>query len=284
MRLLSSLALALILGLGLPACSSRPPVYAATGQPHATHSEAPLAGNFPAVIQPKLQAGQHWQAIAQDAARNLAQHLGRSQRCGQGIHPCRPVHVAEPQTPTEFSRAFINALITALVQQGMNVSRAPEAALILHLDVQTVQFSSNRPQYRHAGVARELGPGIWALQDVAVMAGQTPAQPPEADALHWFRTEFAVGATPRTEIVLTLSVMDGIRYAARSTNVYYVAESDLQLYNQEICSTIRPCPEKAASNNGRPLLPARKATLSITGDCPLDQPCCPPNKVCPTSP
>lgn len=284
MRLLPLLALAPALGFGLMACNGRVPIHPDSERPHATHSEAPLAGNFPATIQPKLQAGRHWQAIAQDAAASLAQHLGRSQRCGPSVHPCRPLHVAEPQRQTEFSRAFINALITALVHQGVNVSRAPDAALVVHLDVQTVQFAANRPQYRHAGIARELGPGIWALQDVAVLAGQTPAQPAEADALHWFRSQFSAGATPRTEIVLTLSVMDGIRYAARSTNVYYVAESDLALYNQEICSTLRPCPEKAATDDGRPALPVRKAALSIVGDCPLDRPCCPPNQVCPTTP
>lgn len=262
MRLFTLTALAF--SLGLSACSStQRQIQTESQRPHASHSEAPLAANFPATSQAKLQAGQHWQTIAHDAAQSLVQSLSRSQRCGLSINPCRPVHVAEPQHPTEFSRAFINALITALVQQGINVSQAPDAALLLHLDVQPVRFAPDRPQYRHAGQPRELGPGIWALQDVVETsrAGQTSG----GSALHWFRTEFAAGATPRTEIVLTLSVMDGIRYAARSTNVYYVTETDLHLYNQEICSLIRPCPEKTPAP-GKPVIPVRKATLGIIGD------------------
>lgn len=256
MRLFALTALAF--SLGLSACSSAPRQVPADSQrPHASHSEAPIAGNFPAATQPKLQAGQHWQLIAKDAAQSLVQSLSRSHRCGLNINPCRPVHVAEPKHPTEFSRAFTNALITALVQQGINVSEAPDAALLLHLDVQPVRFTPNRPQYRQAGEAKELAPGIWTLQN--------PVADGAEGAPQWFRPEFAPGATPRTEIVLTLSVMDGIRYAARSTSVYYVTENDLPLYNQEICSLIRPCPEKAAAP-ARPMVPVRKATLGIIGD------------------
>ncbi len=286
MRLFTLIALACLLGPGLPACSSsRNLIQAESPHPHARFSEAPIAGNFPAVTQAKLQAGQHWQAIAQDAARSLGQSLSKNQRCNPGLHPCRPIHVEEPEYTTEFSRAFVNALITALVQQGINVSQAPDAALLLHLDVQPVRFAPDRPQYRHAGLARELGPGIWALQDVTEISPRDlDKHPNPPDTLHWFRTEFAAGATPRTEIVLTLSVMDGIRYAARSTNVYYVAESDLPLYNQEICSLIRPCLEETATLDGSPIQAVRKGSLTLIGDCPLDKPCCPPGQPCPSAP
>ncbi len=276
--------LAALTSLLLGACAL-PQIQTDGNSNHARHSEAPLAGNFPSVIQPKLQAGQHWQAIAQDAARSLATSLSRSQRCGLNIHPCRPVYMAAPEQETEFSRAFGNALITALVQQGINVSQAPDAALVLHLDVQPVRFSANRPQYRHAGVPRELGPGIWALQDVAETTPREGSrQPSPPDALHWFRSEFSAGATPSTEIIVTLSAMDGIRYAARSTNVYYVSEADIHLYDQQICSLIHPCPNTQRDASGKPQPQVRRTSLAITGDCPLDKPCCPPNQVCPTSP
>lgn len=276
-----------ILGLAQLACT---PIIQTDGpRIHASHSEAPLASNFPARPQLRLQAGQHWQLIAQDSAQSLAAHLFKNQRCNRATHPCRPLHLAEPEHVTEFSRAFSNALITALVQQGINVSRAPDAALVLHLDVQPVRFAPNRPQYRHAGVARELGPGIWALQDVAQArpagaTADTTSSPQPPDALHWFRTEFSAGATPQTEIIVTLSAMDGLRYAARSTNVYYVTETDLHLYDREICSLIRPCPEKILDAAGQPIPRIRTGALNITGDCPLDKPCCPPNQVCPNQP
>ena len=39
------------------------------------YSEAPLATNFPSSKQPKLQAAAHWNAIAGDVAKQLADHL-----------------------------------------------------------------------------------------------------------------------------------------------------------------------------------------------------------------
>jgi hypothetical protein len=146
--------------------------------------------------------------------------------------------------------------------------------------VQPVRFAANRPQYRRAGIARELGPGIWALD--APAAG--PARAADAAPAVWFHPEFSAGATPRSEILVTVSVLDGGRYAARSTQVYYVSDDDRPLYDQAICALIHPCPENAAAGAPGNSPPSRKALLSITGDCPLDKPCCPPGQICPGQP
>ena len=42
--------------------------------------------------------------------------------------------------------------------------------------------------------------------------------------------QFSSGETPKTEIIVTLSVTDQYRYLARSTSAYYVADSDRELY------------------------------------------------------
>jgi hypothetical protein len=63
----------------------------------------------------------------------------------------------------------------------------------------------------------------------------------------------------RSEIIVTLSVLDGKRYAARSSTVYYVGGADLLLYEQEICSLGRPC-------QSRTPLPTRTAPLPLVGD------------------
>ncbi|MDR1350458.1 MAG: hypothetical protein LBJ59_06730, partial [Zoogloeaceae bacterium] len=105
--------------------------------------QVPTPTVFPESGQPRLLAGQHWQTIAKDAARSLAASLMRGQRCGAGIAPCQALFVVTPQYVTEFSRAFVNALVTALVQQGLNVSQAEEGALALYVEVQGVRFREN---------------------------------------------------------------------------------------------------------------------------------------------
>ncbi|GHT94187.1 hypothetical protein AGMMS49545_15090 [Betaproteobacteria bacterium] len=197
----------------------------------------PVPSAFPVTTQPKLQAGLHWQTIAQDAARALASHLQRGQRCGFSHNPCRALYVAKAQEETEFSRAFVNALITALVQQGLIVSQDDNGALALHVDVQSVHFG------RGAGLGaplKSLAPGLWTTGGDGSRVDAPPGE--------------------RSEIIVTLSALDGNRYAARSTNVYYVGNVDLSLYEQEICSLMRPC------HNGKAVSPARKAPIPLIGD------------------
>jgi hypothetical protein len=194
---------------------------------------------FPESGQPRLLAGQHWQTIAQDAARNLAGGLRRGQRCGAGIAPCLALYLAAPQYVTEFSRAFVNALVTALVQQGFNVSQVEEGALALHVDVQSVRFHENAG---NAEWIRALAPGLWARTEKGEESGRMTALP---------------GA--RSEIIVTLSVLDDKRYAARSSTIYYVSNADLPLYEQEICSLNHPCPGKKSS-------PVRTAPVLLIGN------------------
>jgi hypothetical protein len=202
-------------------------------------AQVPTPTIFPESGQLRLLAGQHWQTIARDAARNLAGSLMRGQRCGAGIAPCRALFVVMPQYVTEFSRAFVNALVTALVQQGLHVSQVEEGALALHVDVQGVRF---REGAGSVGRMKSLAPGLWVQTEKGEKSGSAMVLPDE-----------------RSEIIVTLSVLDGKRYVARSSNVYYVSNADLPLYEQEICSLSRPC-------QGNAPLPTRAAPLPIVGD------------------
>ncbi|MDR2364957.1 MAG: hypothetical protein LBD68_03765 [Zoogloeaceae bacterium] len=199
----------------------------------------PMPSVFPESDQPRLLAGQHWQTIAKDAARNLAGSLRRGQRCGAEMAPCRALFVATPQYVTEFSRAFVNALITALVQQGFHVSQAEEGALALHVDVQSVRFRENADNVKWI---RTLAPGLWARA--------------EKDEK---RERATILPEARGEIIVTLSVLDDKRYAARGSTIYYVSSADLPLYEQEICSLNHPCPEQK-------LPPPRVAPVPLVGD------------------
>jgi hypothetical protein len=185
------------------------------------HSETPLATNFPTTTQQKLQAAAHWNVIAGDVARQIA----------AGFKEKPPLHVNQAAVKTTFDRAFGNQLISALIANGFPIQKTPASALNVEVDTQTVRFSANRPQYKFAGVPTALTSGIWALHAAEATAGAAVyAGVAAADAYSWFRSEFATGDTPQTEIIITISVGDTDRYLARSTHVYYVADSDSGMY------------------------------------------------------
>lgn len=185
------------------------------------HSEVPLATNFPTAKQPKVQAAAHWNTIAVDVASQMSTKLVER----------RPLHVAQPATKSAFDRAFANQLVSALVGSGHTVLKSPAGALTVEVDTQIVSFSPDRPQYRHAGTATALATGVWALHVGEATAGAALfATIAAADAYTWFRSEFATGETPKTEIIVTTSVSDNNQYLSRNTSVYYVADSDKALY------------------------------------------------------
>jgi hypothetical protein len=188
------------------------------------YSEAPLATNFPTNRQPKLQAAAHWNVIAGDVAKQIS----------AGLKDKRPLFVDQSSVRTAFDRAFTNDLISALVAGGHTVLKSPTGALNVDVDTQTVRFSPNRPQYNYAGVATALTTGVWALHQAHATAGAVlVAGVASADAYSWFRAEFATGETPQTEIIITTSVSDASQYLARSTSIYYVADTDSRMYVYE---------------------------------------------------
>jgi uncharacterized lipoprotein YajG len=188
------------------------------------YSEAPLATNFPTNRQPKLQAAAHWNVIAGDVAKQIS----------AGLKDKRPLFVDQSSVRTVFDRAFTNDLISALVAGGHTVLKSPTGALNVDVDTQTVRFSPNRPQYNYAGVATALTTGVWALHQAHATAGAVlVAGVASADAYSWFRAEFATGETPQTEIIVTTSVSDASQYLARSTSIYYVADTDSRMYVYE---------------------------------------------------
>lgn len=245
----------------------------------APYTEAPVSKNFPTSAQLKLQAAQHWTNIADDTGKAVAAMLRKGSLCLPAKKRCDSVYVNPPAVVTEFSRTFHNQLITTMVTNGLSVAREPAAAVLIDIDVQPVFFATNRPQYRHAGQAVEMGPGIWALRDVISTDPADPTKsPPDADLPHWYRTEFASGATPPMEIVVTVSAADDTRYLARATNIYYVTEGDRHLYDHEICSMYRPCPKPVPPAPPEPPAGKRPRPIGVTGDCPIDKPCVEPEE------
>jgi hypothetical protein len=199
----------------------------------ASHfTPTPLASNFPTTQQPKLQAAYHWGAIADNIEKRLLAELKKN--------PPRPLYLNEPAQPTPFQRALSTQLATSLVNDGYTVSRSPAGSLKVDMDVQAVTFTANRPQYRYHGERAALASGVWVLSEIEVPPlAYVAAGAAALDSYSWFNAQFAPGATPKTEIIVTVSVSDQYRYVARNTAAYYVADTDRVLYG-----IVDPVPEE----------------------------------------
>ena len=210
MALKTAMALGAAAALLLAGCASR-------------YTPTPLAANFPTTKQAKLQAAYHWGVISDSIEKRVVAELKKS--------PPRPVFINEPRDPSAFQRALSTQLTTSLVNDGYVVSRSPAGSLKVDMDVQAVTFSANRPQYRYHGERAILGAGVWLLSEIEAPAVAALAVAGGAwDSYDWFNAQFAPGATPKTEIIVTVSVSDQFRYVARNTSAYYVADSDRILY------------------------------------------------------
>ncbi|MBQ5946621.1 hypothetical protein [Massilia sp. ST3] len=188
------------------------------------YSPAPVATNFPSTQQAKLQAAAHWGVIA----RHMAKEMGPTFK----VNARRAFYVA-PQQGSTFNQAVATHLVTALVNEGYTVVKNPDpGALKVELDTQVVAFSAKRPQYKFAGERTALVAGAWVLTGIDhTIEWLASAAIATEDAYSWFRSQFATGATPRTEIIVTLSVADDQRYYARTTSVYYTVDADRALYD-----------------------------------------------------
>lgn len=208
------------------------------------YTPTPLAANFPTTKQAKLQAAYHWGVISDNIEKRIVAELKKS--------PPRPVYLNEPKEPSAFQRALATQLTTSLVNDGYVVSRSPAGSLKVDMDVQAVTFSANRPQYAYHGERAILGTGVWLLSEIEAPALANVAVGAGAwDAYDWFNSQFAPGATPKTEIIVTVSVSDQYRYLARTTSAYYVADSDRILYG-----IIDPVPDE----------PKLTRTFQVRGD------------------
>ena len=251
-------------------------VQTGAGLTTSTYAEVPVAANPPMTEQAKLQAAQHWARIADDAGQSAVAMLKSGKLCKGGIEKCGLIHVKPAAVVSDFSRVFRNQLITRLVKLGAPVTKGNSGVLTVDIDVQPIVFAANRPQYRYAGVPVELGPGIWAIRDVIDGSADNPVHSPAVpDALHWFRSEFAAGQTPRTELFITVSITDARRFLSRSSNAYYITDADKHLYDQDLCSVFQHCPKmaeaakaakeaKAAEKKGPPV-----RSLELVGSPPL---------------
>jgi hypothetical protein len=207
------------------------------------YSPVPVATHFPTSQQQKLQAAAHWTAITEHVEKQLVPALNNGSN--------RALYV-QPLQDTPFNRAVAGQLMTSLVNDGYVVAKTPDGALTVEVDTQVVAFSGDRPQYKYHGERSALVAGVWALTEVHHTAlGLATAAIFADDAYGWFRSQFSSGATPKTEIIVTVAVSDDQRYYARKTSVYYTVDSDRWLYETAPLPTAQPMKRFAITGDAK---------------------------------
>lgn len=183
--------------------------------------EVPQALNFTTTDQQKLQTAGHWNVIAKNTVDELAAE----------IPVTTPLFISPTIQTNEFTRVFLSQLTTALVSKGFTIQKSENGAFVLDVSTQTLTFSGRRFKHKNANMLTALATGVWALQEfqpsvgVALFGGILAS-----DVSTWFNSEYSSGVTPKTEIIVTISVGDQSRYIARKTKIYYVTDSDGGLY------------------------------------------------------
>lgn len=209
-------------------------------------NEAPIATNFPTTKQQKLQTAAHWNVIGKDVAERLIATMPSDRLGNLSV-------TASEKSP--FNHAVLNQIISTLVSQGKSVAKDDSSSTFkVHIETQVVAFNAPRTAYTMNGVPTLLAAGLWGVGSFLTMdassaaelthrsAGTVVGLAGATDAYTWFRSEYASGDIPKTEIIVTASVSDSTRYLARSTSTYYVNEVDAALYLPTRSNEPKPAP------------------------------------------
>ena len=185
--------------------------------------------------QKKIQAASHWDFIANDVAEQLKNSVGKDEI----------LYIARPKQDTEFTEAFYNQLLSALVNKGIRISKNGDTrALVIDVETQLVKFSPDRFQNHRFVSATAIAAGLMAVNGLNP-SGKTAAGigilgiTAARDWHEWVEREYANGETPQYELIVTTSATNSIQYIARRTDVYYISDTDNTLYYRPLKNNLK---------------------------------------------
>lgn len=209
--------------------------------------QVPVPSNHAKEFQLKLQASRHWDAVAEDAARQSMEEL--TQRELRGM----PLEVIQSGAPSPFSRALHQFLVTRLVNKGATVLREGHGKLALEYDIQVVRFTANRtnrsqPEYV-PGTATALTAGVLVLHNAATLwspatrKGALLAAAATGDIIAAIKQDGLEDDSqreiPKVEVIVNSSIVKDGAYVMRRSDIYYVNDPDQSLYEGEAHQRIR---------------------------------------------
>jgi hypothetical protein len=201
----------------------------------APYSETPTASNFLSSKQLKLQATEHWQIIANDMAKNIAQSYANN-------NIVIPILLKSSENESTFNRTLKHYLSTALVKNGLTVLIKPEGGFY-ELDVQTqvLRFNPKRLKANTNGVATTLATGVWSIDNAKVTPFVTrrDGNSDDTTALNeffWSDSMFSQGEVPQQEIIISTNLTNQKQYIISDMRSYYISDADSSLYQPEYTS------------------------------------------------
>jgi len=221
-----TLALASLSSLLLSACSS---IYS---EPPIGEEPSPL--NFSREAQYQLSSTSHWNRVAEDMANRTLDSFVTGGQCLPGNELCSGDYsVKITSASTYFAEIFETQITSALVNNGLKVSRSGNSDYVFEVDIQVASF--DREYLRRIDAPfRLFGPngfldktGIWTVKDTNSTSVQrlrnreiqfSWAKDTHNDA--WLNNPDDI---PNTEIVITFSLINPMtdHYLARTTDMYY---------------------------------------------------------------
>jgi hypothetical protein len=192
----------------------------------APYSETPVPSNFLTSKQLKLQASEHWQVIANDVARKIA----------DVYQTPTPIWIRPSSDGSLFNHVFRQQLSTALVKCGLTVLVEPSNSFyILDIQTQVLAFSENRIKTYANVTPAALATGVWSIDHANIypFIARRDGNNHDSVALnefYWHGSEFADGEVPQREIVLSINLTNKAQYIISDTRSYYISDRDDALY------------------------------------------------------
>ncbi len=179
--------------------------------------------------QKKMQAAQHWNTLAEDVANKINNELIRNdflnaavyvkETCGNDAEPC------DQNETSQFNEGFRDLLVTQLVNFGIPTNTEIDRDIIVvDYKVQIVHHSGGRVPVPATG-------SITALTAAVVVLRNAPAELMAivlAGAFDFYNTVSTMHSN--YEVIITSSMVSKKKYIFRSSDIYYINDSDFWHY------------------------------------------------------
>lgn len=186
------------------------------------HQPYPQAQHPRTAYQDKLQAIQHWETLARNEAKLLA----------QAIPPGSIIWLNEKKGETSFGSAYRKLLAQHVLAQGLRVSLSrAEADYVLDYEVQVVVHRDRDALRPPAGAFLATGTSAWLIYQAAhhwEKSGLVAI--PLAAAADIYLASNRDAPTPNTEVLITTSLYQGNELVRASNRIYYFNSGDTNLY------------------------------------------------------
>ncbi|SDB21135.1 hypothetical protein SAMN05660653_01012 [Desulfonatronum thiosulfatophilum] len=193
-------------------------------------SQIPVPTAYPLRAQQKMQAMHHWEVLADDVAGRVHKSLERHVMERQF-----PIYVA-PSGTTPFAKSFHSLLITRLVERNIAVTGSFSNAMILSFDLDMVRHG-DRFVRTGSGLYKALAPDVFVQRASLLtpdghgaLINQALMRSAEADVDAGVYTS----NLPRTEVMITSSLLFDDDFLMRDTSIYYINDSEWWHYKQHI--------------------------------------------------